>query len=119
LRSFTFVHEELVLVLISLVRATHPSMLRQEADGFTIDFSLLDQKKAQALTDDERLLFKFRTVMDSGNDASAHVVHLTEDESARLVVALVQLQRVQVWPADVQDMCRTLCLRLAAPLPGA
>jgi hypothetical protein len=31
--------------------------------------------------------------------------------------ALAQLQRLQAWPADVLDMCRSLHVRLTAPMP--
>jgi hypothetical protein len=110
LRSITFTHDELVLVMISLVRATHPSMLRQEGDGFTVDFEILDQKKV--LDSDERLLFKVRAVLDSPVDEASRMLHLDEDESRRMVTALAQLQRLQAWPADVLEMCRSLRSRL-------
>jgi hypothetical protein len=34
----TFSSDELILALVSLVRATRPGMLHQEADGFSVDF---------------------------------------------------------------------------------
>jgi hypothetical protein len=110
LRSITFTHDELVLVMISLVRATHPSMLRQEGDGFTVDFAILDKK--QTLDPDERLLFKVRAVLDSPADHESRMLHLDEDESRRMVSALSQLQRLQAWPADVLEMCRSIRSRL-------
>jgi hypothetical protein len=113
LRSITFTHDELILVMISLVRATHPSMLRQEADGFTVDFAILDRKKV--LDDDERLLFKVRAMLDSPVEDASRMLHLDDEESPRMLAALARLQRLQVWPADVLDMCRRLRVRLTAP----
>ena len=113
MNSVTFTHDELILVMVSLVRATHPSMLRQEADGFTVDFQILDRK--EILDDDERLLFKVRAVVDSPVDQPSGVLRLDANESQRIAAALAQLQRLQPWPADVLAMCRTLRARLTAP----
>jgi hypothetical protein len=114
LKSIDFTHDELILLMISLVRATHPSMLRQEADGFSVDFALLDSKKV--LDDDERLLFKVRAILDTPVEEPARTLHLDDDESRRMTSALAQLQRLQAWPADVLDMCRSLRARLTAPV---
>jgi hypothetical protein len=110
LRSVTFTADELVLVMISLVRATHPSMLRQDGDGFTVDFEILDKKKT--LDEDERLLFKVRALMDSSSEEPSRTISLDDDESRRMLSALANLQRLQAWPADVLDMCRSLRARL-------
>ena len=37
----TFSSDELILALVSLVRATRPGMLHQEADGFSVDFEAI------------------------------------------------------------------------------
>jgi hypothetical protein len=113
LRSVTFTHDELILVMISLVRTTHPSMLRQEADGFTVDFELLDKKKT--LDDDELLLFKVRAILDSPTEESSRILRLDDTEGGRIISALSQLQRLQAWPPDVLEMCRSLRTRLIAP----
>lgn len=113
MRSVTFTHDELILLMISLVRATHPSMLSQEADGFSVDFQILDQK--QVLNEDEKLLFKIRTVLDSPVEEPSRVLRLENNETERVLSALAHLQRLQVWPADVLAMCRSLRARLAAP----
>jgi len=113
LNEVTFTHDELILVMVSLVRATHPSMLRQESDGFAVDFQILDQK--DVLDDDERLLFKVRAVLDSPVDQRAGVLRLNPSESRRLAAALAKLQRLQPWPADVLAMCRDLRARLTTP----
>jgi hypothetical protein len=96
--------------MISLVRATHPSMLRQEADGFSVDFELLDKKKI--LDEDERLLFKVRATLDSPVAEPSRALTLDDAESRRMLSALAQLQRLQAWPADVLEMCRSLRARL-------
>jgi hypothetical protein len=113
LRSIIFTHDELILVMISLVRATHPSMLRQEADGFSVDFEPLDRK--EVLDDDERLLFKVRATLDFPVEEPSRTLRLGDDESQRLLSALAQLQRIQAWPADVLEMCRRIRARLNAP----
>ena len=110
MRSITFTHDELILLMISLVRATHPSMLRQEADGFSVDFELLDKKTS--LDQDERLLCKVRATLDSPVQEPSRMLHLDEDESRRMLTALAQLQRLQAWPADVLEMCHSLRARL-------
>jgi hypothetical protein len=114
LPSATFTNDELILVLISLVRATHPAMLRQDADGFSVDFEPLSKKKK--LTADERLLLRMRAVMDVPGEQAALVLELEEKEGPRLAAALAQLEALQQWPADVLAMSRSLRSRLA-PLP--
>jgi hypothetical protein len=113
LPSVTFTHDELILVLISLVRATHPSMLRQEADGFTVDFATLEGKRA--LDDDERLLLKIRAVLGSPVAGAPLALTLETAEGQRLAATLARLEALQPWPADVLGMSRTLRARLAAP----
>ena len=113
MNSITFTHDELILVMIALVRATHPSMLCQEADGFSVDFQIMDRK--QVLDEDERLLFKIRAVLDSPVERPSRELRLDADESKRLVSALSQLQRLQAWPGDVVAMCRDLRARLTTP----
>lgn len=115
MRSIIFSHDELILLMISLVRATHPSMLRQEGDGFTVDFELLDGKNV--LDDDERLLFKVRATLDSPTATAepSRALHLGDSERRSMLAALAHLQRLQAWPADVLNMCRSLRARLTAP----
>jgi hypothetical protein len=113
MKAITFTHDELILVMISLVRATHPSMLRPEADGFSVDFQILDKKKV--LDEDEKLLFKVRAVLDSPVEEPSRVLPLDDHESERMLSALAHLQRLQTWPADVRAMCRSLRARLTAP----
>jgi hypothetical protein len=110
--TMTFSGEELVLLVISLVRATHPSMLQQEGDGFTVDFAVLDKK--EVLDDTERLLFKIRVLMDSPSAEPARTVQLEPGERRALAAALAQLQQLQAWPADVVAMCKDLRARLTA-----
>lgn len=112
--SATFTNDELILVLISLVRATHPAMLRQDADGFSVDFEVLAQKKK--LTADERLLLRMRAAMEVPDEPAALVLELEGGEGPRLAATLAQLEALQQWPADVLEMSRSLRSRLA-PLP--
>jgi hypothetical protein len=113
--SFTFAHDELVLILIALVRATHPSMLRQESDGFSFDFQILDSKKV--LDDDEKLIFKIRALLDSAtqaeNEQPSRDVSLSPDESRRVALGIAHLQRLQPWPLDVVNLCRNITSRLS------
>ena len=109
--SATFTNDELILVLISLVRATHPRMLRQEGDGFSVDFEPLSKKTK--LTADERLLLRMRAAMETRGEPSALVLELEEKEGPRLAATLAQLEALQQWPADVLEMSRSLRARLA------
>ena len=112
--SATFTNDELILLLISLVRATRPSMLRQDADGFSVDFEPLAKKKQ--LTADERLLLRMREAMEGAKEQTALVLQLEEKEGPRLAAALARLETLQRWPADVLEISRSLRDRLA-PLP--
>jgi hypothetical protein len=122
LSSATFTNDELILVLISLVRATHPRMLRSDGDGFTVDFEPLAAKKK--LTPDERLLLKMRALMEGPPGQPTReqppaqqmpvVLELDEGEAQRLAAALGLLEVLQQWPADVLEMSRSIRSRLAA-----
>lgn len=108
----TFISDELILILISLVRATRPNMLRQEPDGFSVDFEVLAGK--ENLTDDDRLLIKLRSAIDSATESAPILLELAPPESLRLVSTLARLEKVQPWPADVLAMSRDLRHRLIA-----
>jgi hypothetical protein len=112
LPSATFTNDELILVLISLVRATHPRMLRQEGDGFSVDFEPLSKKTK--LTADERLLLRMRAAMETPGEPSAPVLELEEKEGLRLAATLAQLEALQQWSADVLEMSRSLRARLSS-----
>jgi hypothetical protein len=124
-----FTGDELVLALISLVRATHPRMLRQEADGFSVDFEPLSTMKQ--LGPDERLMLKMRAVLEppsgdllagaaleneSAQPETAEGQPLSLDlapaEAHRLAQTLARLETLQRWPADVLGMSRALRARL-------
>ena len=109
--SATFTNDELILVLISLVRATHPRMLRQDGDGFSVDFEPL-AKKAK-LTADERLLLRMRAAMDVPGEPAELVLELEHGEGPRLAAVLARLEALRQWPADVLEMSRSLRSRLA------
>src|SRR5580704_4202191 len=112
----TFTNDELILILISLVRATRPGMLRQEADGFSVDFEPLTGKKN--LDDDDRLLLKLRSSLepppasDSPSEAQPLSLQLDGTEARRLASTLARLENMQPWPADVLAMSRDLRTRL-------
>jgi hypothetical protein len=105
----TFTSDELILILISLVRATRPNMLRQEPDGFSVDFEVLTGKD---LTDDDRLLIKLREAIDGAKEGQPLLLDLAPPESLRLVSTLSRLEKVQPWPDDVLAMSRDLRQRL-------
>ena len=106
-----FSGDELILVLVSLIRATNPAMLRQGPEGFTVDFDSLEGKLV--LDDDERLLLRLRAALESPA-GGLHSLDLTAAERSRLVETLVRLEALQPWPPDVQEMNRNLCARLTA-----
>jgi hypothetical protein len=65
----TFSSDELLLALVSLVRATRPAMLRQDADGFSIDFEAIAASKSPR--DSDRLLLKLGAAMQGPPPAGA------------------------------------------------
>lgn len=65
----TFSNDELFLALVSLVRATRPAMLRQDADGFSIDFEAI--AAAKSARDSDRLLLKLGAAMQGPAPAEA------------------------------------------------
>ena len=114
----TFTGDELFLVLISLVRATRPAMLRQDADGFTVDFEAIAHSKTPAPAD--RLLLKIGALMrtpaeDSQKDPagnSSRSLELDPAEARQIADALAKLERLGAWPQDVMEMSRALRARL-------
>ena len=95
----TFTNDELILTLISLVRAVDPQMLQQGPDGFTVDISSLEKKAA--LTPDETLLVKLRAAFAAADAEGNYAVDLNAEESSRLAVTLTRLEGLQQWPEDV------------------
>jgi hypothetical protein len=114
----TFSSDELILALVSLVRATRPSMLHQEADGFSVDFEAIARSETQGSAD--RLLLKMGAVMGSStpypaeNPDSAVSLDLDAAEARQIADALAQLELLQAWPQDVMDMSRALRARLTS-----
>jgi len=94
--------DELLIIIIGLVRRINPAMLKAEGDGFTVDFSPMIGK--EELSSDEQLLAKLRTAAEAENAS----LELDADEARRLSVSLERLENLQKWPADVIDMSRGL-----------
>jgi hypothetical protein len=65
----TFTNDELFLALVSLVRAARPAMLRQDADGFSIDFEAIAASKSPR--DSDSLLLKLGAAMQGPPPAEA------------------------------------------------
>lgn len=106
-----FSNDELILTLVSLVRATDPRMLRAGPDGFSFDLAPLQAKKQ--LSADEQLLLKLRAAFETQDAAGNYHVELNAAESKRLVVTLGQLEALQAWPEDVLTLSRDVRARLA------
>lgn len=100
--------DEMVLVLIGVVRRVNPTMLKNDADGVSVDFTPLAGKRN--LSTHEQLLMKLRTASESG----ATQIELEEPEARALGVALERLESLQTWPPDVLTMSRGIRTRLAA-----
>jgi len=115
-KVMTFSSDELILALVSLVRATRPGMLRQEADGFSVDFEAIARGKTPG--DADRLLLKMGAVMESStpypaeNPNSSVSLDLDAAEARQIADALAKLELLQAWPEDVMDMSRALRARL-------
>lgn len=114
----TFSSDELILALVSLVRATRPGMLRQEADGFSVDFEAIARSETRGSAD--RLLLKMGAVMGSStpypaeNPDSAVSLDLDAAEARQIADALAKLELLQAWPQDVMEMSRALRTRLVS-----
>ena len=124
-----FSSDELILALVSMVRAIDPGMLRQGAEGFEVDFQALEAKKE--FSPDENLLLKLRAALEGsvgpvpspsqasqgavepGKGPATHALELAAGEARRLVETLERLESLQHWPADVLAMSRNLRARLA------
>lgn len=107
-----FAGDELVLALVSLVRQVDPTLLRQGADGFTVDFAGLDAKLE--LSDDEILLMKLRAALDTPVEKPAYSIPLSATEATRLSEAVTRVETLREWPADLVRMSRALRARLDA-----
>lgn len=104
-----FTGDELILALVSLVRATQPAMLRQEADGFTVDFESLAKK--ETLDPDDRLMLKMRAALEAVGEGGTGQLDLDPEEGRRLAGTLAGLEKLQPWPRDVLEMSRNLRAR--------
>ena len=104
--------DELILALVSMVRAVDPSMLRQGAEGFEIDFQALDAKKE--FSADKDLLLKLRATLERPAPAVNYALELDTAEGRQLSQALERLESLQSWPPDVLEMSRNLRARLAS-----
>jgi hypothetical protein len=120
----TFSSDELILALVSLVRATRPGMLHQEADGFSVDFEAIARSETPGSAD--RLLLKMGAVMGSSTPYPAEnpdisvSLDLDAAEARQIADALAQLELLQAWPQDVMDMSRALRARLVSDAgPGS
>lgn len=105
-----FSSDELILALMSLIRASNPAMLRQGPEGITVDFDSLEGKSA--LNDDEQLLLKFQAALSGPAAQDAYALELTAAESNRLAQTLEHLESLQPWPADVLEISRELRARI-------
>jgi hypothetical protein len=107
-----FSNDELILTLVSLIRAVDPKLLKHDADGFTLDFGSLEKK--QNLSADERLLLRLRGALDSASVQNTYGLELSGVERQRLAETLERLDRLQTWPDDVLAMSTGLQARLLA-----
>src|SRR5712692_5345761 len=128
--QFELSSDELILALVSVVRAVDPRMLRQGMDGFDVDFRPLEEK--EEFTPDDRLLLKCRAALESpvapasgsgagsASEGSASEgvnrcrLELEIAEARRLAETLERLESLQPWPPDVLQLSRNLRARLAS-----
>ena len=108
-----FSGDEMVLLLVSLVRAVDPRMLQQGAEGFSVDFQRLDGKKE--LSEEEQLLMKLRVAMDRAGEDGRASVKLEDGDGKRLAGALERIETMGAWAAEVLEMSRGLRRRLLEP----
>ena len=103
--------DEIILTLISLIRAVDPRMLQQGPEGFSVDFERIDKKKPP-LTNDELLLLKLRAVLERAENAGPLPLELEAVEGRRLAGTLERLEGLQMWPPDVLAMSASIRGRL-------
>ena len=108
-----FTGDELILMLVSLVRAVDPRMLQQGPEGFSVNFQALDEKKE--LTEDERLLMRLREAVARAGGESGYALGIEKAEGERLAGALERIEGMGAWAADVLEMSRGLRERLMEP----
>lgn len=106
--KFDFTGDELVLAIIALVRRVNPRMLKSEADGFSVDFSLMASRSSYS--PDEQLLLKLR----EASETQSLSIEFTGTEAESLAASLGLLEVLQAWPADVTSMSRAMRARLVA-----
>jgi hypothetical protein len=106
--QFSFTGDELVLAIIAIVRRVNPRMLNSEADGFSVDFSLLAQKSTYRA--EEQLLIRLREASESQTGS----LEISPPEAEILASSLGLLEVVQAWPADVVELSRGMRTRLVA-----
>jgi len=108
---FDLTGDELILTLVSLVRAIDPRMLRQGAEGYEMDFQALEGKKE--LSADEVLVLKLRAALDRHAAAGSYGLEFDAGETRRLSQTLERLESLQPWPEDVLQLSRALRARLS------
>lgn len=106
--KFSLTSDELVLIIIALVRRVNPTMLKMSGDGFDVDFTPLAGKSP--LSAEEQLLIKLREASES--EATSGALDLNTAEAQSLALALQSLESLQSWPQDVITMSRNLRQRL-------
>ncbi|MCL6481359.1 MAG: hypothetical protein K6U02_06500 [Firmicutes bacterium] len=107
---FEFTVDELVLSLVSLIRVVDPALLQQGPDGVTLELEPLARKAD--LTSAERLLLKLRSALDEDRPQRSCAVQLSFEEARLLEEALVQIEALRNWPADVRRLSAALRARL-------
>jgi len=105
-----FNNDELILTLVSLIRAVDPRLLHHGPDGFTVDFDSLEHK--EVLSPDERLLLRLRGALDASGEQTSYGLELSAVERQRLAETLERLDRLQTWPEDVLALSSGLQTRL-------
>lgn len=107
-----FSNDELILTLVSLIRATDPALLRHGPDGIQVDFASIERKGD--LSEDERLLLRLRGALDTAGEQESYVLELRLPDRQRLAEVLAKLNSIQNWPDDVTAMNSGLQERLLA-----
>lgn len=105
-----FTNDELILTLVGLIRAVDPTLLRQGRDGIQVDFAAIERKENH--NEDERLLLKLRSALETADNPDEHSLQLSWAEGRRLADALERLERLKEWEADVMAMSGRLKSRL-------
>lgn len=106
-----FTNDEMILTLVSLVRAIDPRILKSSAEGFTLDFPPLPPGAEMSF--DEKLARGLCMFLETEPKDGNYRIEFSPEEANRLSDVLESLVEKQKWPDDVKSMSRAIRKKLS------